>query len=91
MNLDDIDLELIIARGRYATVNGAYKDAMQELQSLTQKACDGLRHVLQDEVNRHNHIAHVEMLVGMIASMVANADELREQKDALKILAWGKE
>lgn len=89
MDLSTVDPSLIEARGRYATVNGAYKDVMEEMQKTTQKACDYLRAVLQDEVNRHHHIAHVEMLVGMIASMVSTADELRSQKDELYPAAWG--
>lgn len=89
MDLSTVDPALIEARGRYATVNGAYKDVMEEMQKTTQKACDYLRAVLQDEVNRHHHIAHVEMLVGMIASMVSTADELRSQKDELYPAAWG--
>jgi DNA-binding phage protein len=90
MDLSTIDPALIEARGLYASVNGAYKDAMTEMQQTTQKACDYLRAVLQDDVNRHHHIAHVEMLVGMLATMVETADELRKQKDELYPAAWGK-
>lgn len=89
MDLESVDPGLIVARGRYATCNGAYKDVMSEMQQTTQKACDYLRAVLQDDVNRHHHIAHVEMLVGMLATMVEKADELRKQKDELYPAAWG--
>lgn len=88
MNLDEVDPQLIIARGRYATCNGAYKDVMEAMQKTTQKACDSLRLVLQDESKRSDHIAQVEMFVGMIASMVETADELRAQKEALYPDAW---
>lgn len=91
MDLSTIDPALIVARGEYATVNGQYKDTMESMQKTTQKACDHLRLVLQDEDKRVHHIAQVEMFVGMIASMVSTADELREQKDALKLVAWGKD
>lgn len=91
MDLSTVDQALIISRGEYATVNGAYKDVMEEMQKTTQRACDHLRLVLQDEEKRVHHIAQVEMFVGMIASMVTTADELREQKDALKLIAWGKD
>lgn len=88
MDLSTIAPELIEARGRYATVNGAYKDVMEAMQKTTQKACDSLRLVLQDEAKRSDHIAQVEMFVGMIASMVETADELRAQKEALYPDAW---
>jgi hypothetical protein len=89
MDLSTVDQALIEARGRYATVNGAYKDVMESMQKTTQKACDSLRMVLQDENKRSDHIAQVEMFVGMIASMVETADELRAQKDELYAPAWG--
>jgi succinylarginine dihydrolase len=88
MDLSTVSQELIEARGRYATVNGAYKDVMESMQKTTQKACDSLRLVLQDEEKRSAHIAQVEMFVGMIASMVETADELRAQKEALYPDAW---
>lgn len=88
MDLSTVDPALIEARGRYATVNGAYKDVMESMQKTTQKACDSLRLVLQDEAKRSDHIAQVEMFVGMIASMVETADELRAQKEALYPAAW---
>jgi len=88
MDLNTIPAELIEARGRYATVNGAYKDVMEAMQKTTQKACDSLRLVLQDENKRADHIAQVEMFVGMISSMVDTADELRAQKEDLYPAAW---
>lgn len=91
MDLSTIDPDLIIARGQYASVNGEYKTLMEDMQKKTQEACDRLRIALQDENRRADHISHAEMLVGMIASMVSTADELREQKDALKLIAWGKD
>jgi len=89
MDLSTVDPALIEARGRYATVNGAYKDVMEAMQKTTQKACDSLRLVLQDENKRSDHIVQVEMFVGMIASMVKTADELHEQREALYPDAWG--
>lgn len=89
MDLSTIDQALIVARGHYATVNGAYKDTMESMQKAAQKACDHLRLALQDEKNSANHIAQVEMLTGMLGTLSETANELREQKDALKVLAWG--
>jgi hypothetical protein len=89
MDLSTIDPALIVARGEYASVNGAYKTLMEDMQKKTQEACDRLRLALQDETQRDAHITRAEMLVGMLASMVSTADELREQKDALKVIAWG--
>jgi hypothetical protein len=90
MDLDNVDPELILARGRYATVNGAHKDKMHEMQHLTQKACDTLRAVLQDDVNRHNHMEYAEKLLGLLKPIVQEADELKAQKDELYRAAWGK-
>lgn len=90
MDLATVDPVLIEARGRYATVNGAYKDMMDEMQKTTQRACDCLRLVLQDEAKRSVHMAQVEMFVGMLASMVETADELHKQKESLYPDAWGK-
>jgi hypothetical protein len=90
MNLDEIDIDLIVARGRYATINGAYKDNMQAMQHITQKACDTLRAVLQDEVNRHNHMEYAEKLLTILKPIVQEAAELKAQKDELYQAAWGK-
>jgi hypothetical protein len=91
MDLSTVEPSLIEARGRYATVNGAYKDIMEEMQKTTQKACDCLRMVLQDEAKRSHHIAQVEMMVGMLSTLVATADELFAQKEEIYPSAWGKD
>jgi hypothetical protein len=89
MDLSTVDPALIVARGEYATVNGAYKDTMESMQKQAQKACDLIRLSLQDETNRKNHIVQAEMIVGMLVTMAEKADELLAQKNALYPPAWG--
>jgi hypothetical protein len=89
MDISTIDPALIVARGEYATVNGAYKDTMELMQKSAQKACDLIRMALQDETNRKQHIAQAEMTVGILAGMIQEADELLAQKNELYPAAWG--
>jgi hypothetical protein len=89
MDLAKVDPSLIEARGKYATVNGAYKDAMEAMQKSAQKACDLIRMALQDEANRKNHIAQAEMTIDVLAGMIEEADDLLAQKNELYPSAWG--
>lgn len=88
IDFSTIDPALIQARGEYATCNSAYKAAMSEMQSLTQRACDDLRHALQDEVNRHHHFEHAEKMMVTLSALRLKVDELKAQKDELYQLAW---
>lgn len=89
MDLAKVDPSLIEARGKYATVNGAYKDTMEAMQKSAQKACDLIRMALQDEINRKNHIAQAEMAIDILAGMIEEADDLLAQKNELYPPAWG--
>lgn len=91
MDLSQIDPALIEARGKYASVNGAYKDCMEDMQKAAQKAYDLIRLALQDEVNRKHHATHLQKIIGILTGMAEEADELRIQKDELYPAAWGKE
>jgi hypothetical protein len=92
MNLDTVDPELILARGRYATVNSEYKTQMAIIQSWTQQACDSLRHGLQ-ESNLDLAIGefeYAEELASKLKIAIQEAAELKAQKDELYRAAWGK-
>jgi hypothetical protein len=88
MDLDNVDPELILARGRYATVNGAYKDLMKSMQMLSQKACDEIRRGLQEESAIQFDLAHCSC--ERLMEMADLAAELKAQKDELYKAAWGK-
>jgi hypothetical protein len=90
IDFSTIEDDLIKARGMYATVNSTYKAAMSEMQALTQRACDDLRHALQDEPNRHHHFEHAEKMMIILSSLRLKVDELKAQKDELYQAAWGK-
>jgi hypothetical protein len=92
MDLDNVDPELILARGRYATVNGAYKTLMSVIQSRTQEACDSLRHGLQEQdLDRAiGAFEYAELLASGLKVAIKDAAELKVQKDELYREAWGK-
>lgn len=87
MDLSTIDPALIEARGCYATVNGEYKDLMKHMQVLSQVTCDGIRHGLQDISTAQFMAAAVNC--DSLAKMAATAAELKDQKEALYVAAWG--
>jgi len=87
MDLSTIDPTLIDARGRYATVNGEYKDLMKKLQAFAQGACDDIRHGLQDIDETRFNLA--KNSCELLATMAATAVELKEQKEMLYNAAWG--
>jgi hypothetical protein len=92
MDLDNVDQELILARGRYATVNGEYKTLMSEIQSKTQSACDWLRRGLQEKDVDFaiECFGTAETIAGSLRFQIAYANELKAQKDELYKAAWGK-
>lgn len=87
MDLSNIDPALIEARGCYATVNGEYKDLMKKLQAFAQGACDDIRHGLQDIDETRFHLAH--STCQELIKMAREASELKDQKEALYVAAWG--
>jgi hypothetical protein len=92
MDLDNVDPELILARGRYATVNSEYKTLMSIIQTRTQIACDSLRRGLQ-ETDIDRAIGAFECAEGLSLSLkeaIQEAAELKAQKDELYKSAWGK-
>lgn len=89
IDLSTIDPALIQARGEYATINGEYKDLMKGMQALAQKACDQIRHALQDDP-ASNQFMLASINCDSLASMAVEAAELKEQKEALYMAAWGK-
>lgn len=91
MNLDDVDPELILARGQYATVNGEYKTLMSVIQSRTQEACDSLRHGLQEaDLDRAiSAFEYAELIASGLKIAIKDAAELKAQKDYLYRAAWG--
>lgn len=88
MDLSTIDPALIASRGKYATVNGEYKDLMKKLQSFAQAACDDIRHGLQDIDPVRFHLSSSNCT--LLAEMSERAIELKEQKETLYAAAWGK-
>lgn len=92
MDLSSIDARLIYARGQYATVNGEYKTLMATAQSLTQQACDALRHGLhaQEYEAMRENLQNAGDLVLRLNEISFELEELRRQKDELWTEAWGK-
>lgn len=92
MDLSTLDQSTILARGQYATVNGEYKTLMSTAQSLTQQACDALRHGLQaqDHAVMREHLRDTSALVTRLEQITHELDELKRQKDELWSEAWGK-
>lgn len=92
MDLDKVDPALILARGQYATVNGAYKTLMSVIQSRTQEACDSLRHGLQEQDLERaiEAFEYAEQIAAGLKVAIEDAAELKAQKDELYRAAWGK-
>jgi hypothetical protein len=92
MDLSLVPEEKIVARGSYATVNGAYKDLMSIIQARTQEACDSLRHGLQEpDLDRAiGAFEYAELLASGLKVAIKDAAELKAQKDELYRAAWGK-
>lgn len=92
MDFSSIEQSLIYARGQYATVNGEYKTLMSTAQSLTQQACDALRHGLQapEHSDMRVHLQGVAELVSRLIDMADELEELKRQKEELWGEAWGK-
>ncbi|MBB5509602.1 hypothetical protein [Paraburkholderia atlantica] len=92
MDLSTIDPAVIEARGQYATVNGEYKTLMSVMQSWTQQACDALRHGLNEpNVDTARQLfAEAELLCAKLKQSTEYAADLKEQKEALWPIAWGK-
>lgn len=90
MDLSTIDPAVIEARGQYATVNGEYKTAMSNMQALTQKACDDLRHALNAGEGRESFLYAAQHSIEAILAISKTLPELQAQKDELYQSAWGK-
>jgi hypothetical protein len=92
MDLDNVDPELILARGRYATINSAYKNEMAQVQSWTQQACDYLRHALQASTVEatQGNLQAASHLCAVLLHSSEKCAELKAQKDELFRAAWGK-
>jgi hypothetical protein len=92
MDLDNVDPELIVARGQYATVNGEYKTLMSKIQARTQAACDWLRRGLQED-DVGSAVEFFEMAENISAELkieIAESFELKALKNELYKAAWGK-
>jgi hypothetical protein len=88
MDLDNVDPELILARGRYATLNGYYKDLMNKIQELSQDTCDEIRKGLRDGDPLRFEFG--KLSCASLERMAKEAAELKAQKDELYRAAWGK-
>lgn len=92
MNLDDITPDVLLARGKYSTVNGELKTLMSTAQGWTQKACDALRHGLQAD-DHEKMREQFELASKAILALLLIPDdvaELKRQKEELWNQAWGK-
>lgn len=92
MDLDNVDPELIMARGKYATCNGEYKTLMSQMQSITQGAADCLRLGLQSNNLEAalDYFGTAERMSAKLQESAKIAAELKAQKDELYRAAWGK-
>lgn len=93
LDLTNFDVDVLLARGKYATVRGAREDAIKALQIT----CSQLQSI-PSMVLRHVQEGHdVEVLLKdmdraaeQIKNQVVAVLDLHHQKEALKPEAWGK-
>jgi hypothetical protein len=92
MLLDEITTDVLLARGKYSTVNGEHKRLMSNAQAMTQTACDALRHALQsdDHDKMRSLFESARDMAQSLADMSSQLADMKAQKDALWNEAWGK-
>jgi C4-dicarboxylate-specific signal transduction histidine kinase len=86
--------EVLIARGKYSTVNAERRERMAELQKRTGRITDQARVLLRYDDNAGESIAMYEALVSEVKATGACLQRLTEvqaELDELKPAAWGKE
>lgn len=98
IDLDNMDAELLLARGKYATVRSLHEDAKKNMQilcgGLGATAAQILRAVQPDNDALHDQEAVDSLLAAChkaLASIEACAGNIRalaETRAALKPLAW---
>jgi len=93
LDLTAFDNDVLLARGKYATVRGAREDAVKALQvqcsQLQSIPSIVLRHV-QEGQTVDELLAQVDTVVAAIKEQVVTVLDLHRQKEALKPEAWGK-
>lgn len=90
------DTELMLARGKYSTLNAEHKDCMKKLQMLTGSLSSVAAQVLhgvqpKDEAQAIDVAASVLMGHGLLDEIdrcVMRIAELAKERNALKPIAW---
>lgn len=100
MELDNLPPDLLMARGKYATIRSAHEDAKKRMGilcgSLSATASQILRAVqpdndaIPDYADVDSKIQTCNSLVYQISECAAEIAELAGQRAALKVTAWGK-
>lgn len=98
MDLAAIDSEILLARGRYATVRGQHEDKKKELSMLCGQlqACASqlLRRMQPDNdevpMTPDDVIKTAYEALGAIATCATEIEALARQRADLKQTAWGK-
>lgn len=101
IDIDSMDADLLLARGKYATVRSLHEDAKKQMQilcgGLSATAAQILRAVQPDNDALHDE-QHVAQLIDACETALRNIEvctlnirELAEQRAALKPLAWPKQ
>jgi hypothetical protein len=82
--------ELFIARGKYATVNAAHREAWKTLQNQAQAVSDFTRGALSnDESYRNDAIINLQKISAKMFELSQEIESLRLQKESLFEAAWG--
>lgn len=100
MNLDEIPAEVLLARGKYATVRGAQEDSKKELSILcggVSSTASQILRAMQPDNNSQPDMAavltwieHCTKLLSKVEDCAHDIDNYDSQRRALKPLAWGK-
>lgn len=88
MEITETD-EVLIARGKYATLTAKQKELEKAIQNLTQTIADHVRHALHamDESSNY-HLTMAQNGLKYLAADYDSVNEIRAQKDELRPIAW---
>ena len=86
--------DVLLARGKYATLGSHKRDAMKRLQEHMENVTAQARHILRFDEDAAVAMSFYEAMQGRITdtgAVLADLATLQAELDELKPLAWGKE
>ena len=86
--------DVLLARGKYATLGSQKRDAMKQLQQQMEAITAQARHILRFDEDAALALSFYEALQGRVSDTgdtLTRLAELQAELDVLKPLAWSKD